>query len=58
MAEKNIDQLLQAPFPACDIEWKPQTSGVTNDNRAWVLAVPYITNRAIQKRLDDVFGVM
>ncbi|UQN44854.1 Rad52/Rad22 family DNA repair protein [Agarivorans sp. B2Z047] len=58
MAEKNIDQLLQAPFPVCDIEWKPQTSGVTNDNRAWVLAVPYITNRAIQKRLDDVFGVM
>lgn len=53
---KEIAKKLQAPFAPDDIEWKPQTSGANSD-RAYVLAVPYITNRAIQKRLDEVFGV-
>lgn len=48
---------LQAPFEAEDIEWKPQTAGIRGDGKAYVLAVPYITNRAIQKKLDEVFGV-
>ncbi len=48
---------LQAPFPAEDIEWKPQTSGVSAGGKAYVLAVPYITNRGVQERLDEVFGV-
>ena len=53
----DIAKKLQAPFDACDIEWKSQTVGVSNGGKAYVLAVPYVTNRAIQKRLDDVFGV-
>lgn len=48
---------LQAPFDASDIEWKPQTCGISNDGIAYLLAVPFVTNRAIQKRLDEVFGI-
>lgn len=47
---------LQAPFEPEDIEWRIQKKGLTN-KRPWAMVVPYITNRAIQKRLDDVFGV-
>lgn len=48
---------LQAPFEEIDIEWKSQTVGVSAGGNPYVLAVPYVTNRAIQKRLDEVFGV-
>jgi hypothetical protein len=44
---------LRAPFPASDIEWKP--GAVTRDRKKG-LAMPFITNRAIQDRLDDVCG--
>lgn len=47
---------LSAPFPPDDIEWRVQQAGITNDN-AWAMVIPYITNRAIQQRLDDVFGL-
>lgn len=57
MENEIIAKKLQAPFDPSDIEWKPQTSGISAGGKAYVLAVPYITNRAIQKRLDDVFGV-
>jgi hypothetical protein len=40
-------------FPAADLEWKPGT--VTRDKKKG-LAMAYITNRAIQQRLDDVCG--
>lgn len=40
-------------FPPCDIEWKP--GAVTRDRKKG-LAMPYITNRAIMQRLDDVCG--
>ena len=44
---------LAAFFPAADLEWKPGT--VTRDKKKG-LAMAYITNRAIQQRLDDVCG--
>lgn len=47
---------LQAPFPPEDIEWRVQSSGISNGN-AWALIMPYVTNRAVQERLDDTFGV-
>ena len=50
----NAQDKLQAPFPATDIEWRVQRE-VKNGAAAMVLA--YVTNRAIQQRLDDVFGV-
>jgi len=46
---------LSAVFDPSDIEWRAQQSGVNGQN-AWVLAIPYINNRAIQQRLDDVLG--
>jgi hypothetical protein len=44
---------LREPFPSSDIEWKP--GSVTKDRKKG-LAMPFITNRAIQDRLDDVCG--
>lgn len=46
-------QRLTEPFPAEDIEWKP---GATTRDKTKGLAMAYITARAIQERLDAVFG--
>lgn len=48
---------LQAPFGADDIEWRIQQAGSTQAGKLWAIVIPYITNRAIQQRLDDVCGV-
>jgi hypothetical protein len=45
-------KLLAKKFPEEDIEWRIQMCG----NNSWALVVPYITNRAIMQRLDDVVG--
>lgn len=46
---------LKKPFPANDIEWRIQQATIWNGKpRALVLA--YITNRAVQNRLDEVCG--
>jgi hypothetical protein len=52
-----LSDQLQKPFPADDIEWRVQSSGFKNGT-PWALIMPYVTNRAIQERLDEVFGVM
>jgi hypothetical protein len=44
---------LQAPFTPDEIEWRV---GSTNKDKTKGLALAYVTNRAIQNRLDDVFG--
>lgn len=49
---------LQKPFPPEDIEWRVQQSGYDKNGKAWAMIMPYVTNRAIQDRLDEVFGVM
>lgn len=57
MAEvKEIAARLAEPFPAADIEWRV---GSTNrkDNPTSGIALAYITNRAVQQRLDDVVGI-
>jgi hypothetical protein len=46
---------LAAPFHPDDLEWRVQTSGERN-GRPWALVLTYITNRAIQDRLDAVVG--
>lgn len=58
MSEQEIstEARLQEPFEPNDIRWRVQQSGVKN-GRVWMIVLPYITGRAIQKRLDDVFGV-
>ena len=42
------------PFPASDIEWRIQSSGMSGGPWARVLA--YVTARAIMNRLDEVVG--
>ena len=48
-----IMQQLQAPFKPCEIEWR--VGSTTNDKKKG-MALAYVTNRAIQNRLDEVFG--
>ena len=57
MDVKKIQRLLADPFEAHDIEWRVQQSGVSGSSKPWVMVIPYITNRAIQQRLDDVVGI-
>ena len=56
MKDLTIEQKLQMPFPPEDIEWRAQSSGMRNGS-AWAMIMPYVTNRANQERLDEVFGV-
>lgn len=56
MEQKNareIQQALALPFAPEDLEWRLQTA---IEDKLRGLAVPYVTNRAIQTRLDDVVG--
>lgn len=46
---------LKEVFPADSIEWRIQRAGM-NSNGPWGMALAYVTNRAIQDRLDDVCG--
>jgi len=48
---------IQDFFKASDLEWMPQTVKVYGDNPN-VVVLCYIQARAIQKRLDDVYGIM
>lgn len=57
MDAKQIQRLLSDPFEAHDIEWRVQQSGVSSSSNPWVMVIPYVTNRAIQQRLDDVIGI-
>ena len=49
-------QKLAAPFGANDLEWKPQTIGVSQ-GKPWCQIVPYVAARAVYQRLDECFGV-
>lgn len=51
----NIQEQLQRPFEARDIEWRIGRSGCKGD-RFWAMALAYLTNRAIMNRLDEVVG--
>lgn len=48
---------LQAPFDDRDIEWRAQKSGFAKNGKAWAILLAYITNRAIQERLDITVGI-
>lgn len=50
---KIIREELSRPFAPEDLEWRIQ---VTSRDKTSGLAVPYVTNRAIQDRLDEVVG--
>lgn len=46
---------LKDPFPSTEVEWRVKTTG-KNGNGTWAMLLPYITNRAIMNRLDEVVG--
>lgn len=46
---------LAEPFPADDIEWRIQSSGLSGGN-PWARVLAYVTARAIMARLDKVVG--
>ena len=50
---KTIQKELARPFAPEDLEWRIQ---VTTKDKTSGLAIPYVTNRAIQDRLDEVVG--
>lgn len=56
MAQKDARMIraeLAKPFSPEDLEWRLQKA---DENGKWGIAVPYVTNRAIQARLDEVVG--
>ena len=56
MAQKDaraIHAELARPFAPEDLEWRLQKA---EESGKWGIAVPYVTNRAIQARLDEVVG--
>lgn len=53
---KTIQRDLQKPFKADEIEWRINRKGFSG-GKPWATAIPYITSRAVQDRLDDVFGI-
>ena len=56
MSIPNVQEMKERfaePFAAADLEWRLQW---TNENFTSGRAVPYVTNRAIQNRLDEVVG--
>lgn len=55
MSEFDLKKLSKK-FNEEDIEWRVQQSGAGKKG-AWALIIPYITNRAIMKRLDDSVGM-
>ena len=50
---REIQKALAKPFVLADLEWRLQQ---TFEDKKRGLAVPYVTARAIQNRLDDVVG--
>lgn len=50
------NDLLTCPFKESDIEWRIQQSGISRNGKPYAMVLAYVTNRAIQDRLDDVFG--
>lgn len=51
---EELRQALAAPFSNGDIEWR---ISATTQDKTKGLAVPYVTNRAIQNRLDSTVGI-
>jgi len=56
MNAKRIQRELAQPFSEYDLEWRVQASGAYNGN-IWCRVIAYVTNRAIQQRLDNTVGM-
>ncbi|KZN62612.1 recombinase [Pseudoalteromonas luteoviolacea CPMOR-1] len=56
LTAQEIKEKLSAPFNDHEVEWLVNRKGI-NKNTLWVEVVPFITNRAVQHRLDEVLGL-
>jgi len=56
MRVMTVWEKLREPFPPEDIEWRAQSSGIGKNGQPWIKVLAYVDNRAIQERLDEVFG--
>lgn len=57
MKEKTVEEIfaaLREPFPPQDIQWR---IGQKSKDGKKAMVLPYVTNRAIMERLDQVVGV-
>jgi len=52
---EDMKKELVAPLEPKEIEWRVQQAGISN-GKVWCMVLAYIDARALQKRLDDVFG--
>lgn len=52
-----MESKLKEFFKQEELEWRIQQSGFTKDGKPWAKVLCYVQARAIQDRLDDVFGV-
>lgn len=60
MTHHQIEQALRVPFDDAHIMWRVQTAGIAkgrDGERPWVRVLAYVDARAVQERLDLVFGV-
>jgi hypothetical protein len=57
MNSNEVLNKLKEPFDPFDIEWRIQSAGKSRTGKLWAILVPYVDNRAIQNRLDEVCGV-
>ena len=48
---------LAEPFKEDEYEWRLAQCGKSGAGKFWAFCLCYLTNRAIQQRLDDVVGV-
>lgn len=55
MENEIVFKKLLERFPAESVEWRISQAGVKSDGKIWARCLAYITNRAIQDRLDEVF---
>jgi hypothetical protein len=53
---KLIEKALHEPFSPSDIQWRIQSSGISKEGKPWGKILAYVDNRAIIKRLDEIFG--
>jgi hypothetical protein len=57
MTNQEMIDKLRAPFPPEQIDWRIGQSGFTAQGKPWAKVLAYLTARAVQDRLDDVFGI-
>lgn len=56
MENKNYSKLLKEKFDDKEIDWRIQSCGLTKAGKPWCIIIPYLQARAVQERLDSVFG--